>query len=77
LTFFQATNVTIYNSVIYNGDDAIAVGSGASNVLFQKATIGYQTHGMSIGSLGSNQASVASVNNIKARSTNSNTQWQC
>lgn len=59
------TNITIKNSVIYNGDDAVAIGSGASNVLFQGATIGYQTHGMSIGSLGSNQASVASVNNIK------------
>ncbi|KAB5533598.1 family 28 glycosyl hydrolase [Coniochaeta sp. 2T2.1] len=59
------TDVTIRNSVIYNGDDAIAVGSGAKNVLFQKATIGYQTHGMSIGSLGSNQAQFADVQNIR------------
>lgn len=64
---FQGTNITFYNSVIYNGDDAIAIGSGASNVLFQKATIGYQTHGMSIGSLGSSQTAVASVSNIKVR----------
>ncbi|KAH8903906.1 family 28 glycosyl hydrolase [Coniochaeta sp. PMI_546] len=58
------TDITIRNSVIYNGDDAIAVGSGARNVLFQGGTIGYQTHGMSIGSLGSNQAQPADVSNI-------------
>jgi len=58
------TDITIRNSVIYNGDDAIAVGTGSKNVLFQGGTIGYQTHGMSIGSLGSNQAQVADVENI-------------
>ena len=60
----SASDVVISNSVIYNGDDAIAIGSGAHNVLFQKAAIGYQTHGMSIGSLGSNQAQFANVSNI-------------
>lgn len=60
----SATDVTITNSVIFNGDDAIAVTSGAHNVLFQGNTIGYQTHGMSIGSLGQNQASFANVSNI-------------
>ncbi|KAH9934766.1 pectin lyase fold/virulence factor [Fomitopsis serialis] len=59
-----ATDVKILNSVIYNGDDAIAVQSGSHNVLFQGGTIGYQTHGMSIGSLGQNQASFANVSNI-------------
>ena len=59
-----ATDVTITNSVIYNGDDAIAVQSGSHNVLFRGGTIGYQTHGMSIGSLGQNQASFANVSNI-------------
>lgn len=58
------TNIRITNSVIYNGDDAIAVQSGAHNILFQGGTIGYQTHGMSIGSLGQNQASFANVSNI-------------
>lgn len=58
------TDITIRNSVIYNGDDSIAVGSGSKNVLFQGGTIGYQTHGMSIGSLGSNQAEFADVENI-------------
>lgn len=34
------TNIKIYNSVIFNGDDAIAVQSGSHNVLFQGGTIG-------------------------------------
>ena len=59
-----ATDLTITNSVIYNGDDAIAVQSGSHNVLFQGGTIGYQSHGMSIGSLGQDQTEVASVSNI-------------
>lgn len=58
------TNINIYNSVIFNGDDAIAVQSGSHNVLFQGGTIGYQSHGMSIGSLGQDQASFANVTNI-------------
>ncbi|RFU30468.1 hypothetical protein B7463_g5870, partial [Scytalidium lignicola] len=59
-----ATNLHIKNSVIFNGDDSIAVQSGSHNVLFEKATLGYQTHGMSIGSLGQNQAQFAKVSNI-------------
>ncbi|KAL2222673.1 putative exopolygalacturonase C [Thermoascus aurantiacus ATCC 26904] len=58
------TDIRILNSVIFNGDDAIAVQSGSHNVLFQGGTIGYQSHGMSIGSLGQNQASFANVSNI-------------
>jgi polygalacturonase len=50
--------------VIFNGDDTIAVQSGSRNVLFKGGTIGYQSHGMSIGSLGQNQASFANVSNI-------------
>lgn len=60
-----ATDVTITNSVIYNGDDAIAVASGAHNVLFSGATIGYQTHGLSIGSLGSDPSDYANVTNVR------------
>ena len=60
----SATDVTITNSIIYNGDDAIAVGTGSHNILFQHGTIGYQTHGMSIGSLGQNQAQFANVSNV-------------
>ncbi|KUJ07419.1 pectin lyase-like protein [Mollisia scopiformis] len=58
------TDIKILNSVIFNGDDAIAVQSGSHNVLFRGGTIGYQSHGMSIGSLGQNQASFANVSNI-------------
>lgn len=58
------TNIRILNSVIFNGDDAIAVQSGSHDVLFRGGTIGYQSHGMSIGSLGQNQASFANVTNI-------------
>jgi polygalacturonase len=58
------TDIRILDSVIFNGDDAIAVQSGSHNVLFQGGTIGYQSHGMSIGSLGQNQASFANVSNI-------------
>ncbi|KAI9648169.1 hypothetical protein NHQ30_002801 [Ciborinia camelliae] len=59
-----ATHVHISDSIIYNGDDACAIQSGSHNVLFEKATIGYQSHGLSIGSLGQNQASFANVSNI-------------
>lgn len=59
-----ATNVRITNSVIFNADDAIAVQSGSHNVLFQGGTIGYQSHGMSIGSLGQAQSVYANVTNI-------------
>lgn len=57
-------NITIMNSVIYNGDDAIAVQTGSHNIVFKGNTIGYQSHGMSIGSLGQNQASFANLSNI-------------
>jgi polygalacturonase len=58
------TNVRITDSVIYNGDDAIAVQSGSHNVVFERNTIGYQSHGMSIGSLGEDQSEYANVSNI-------------
>lgn len=59
------TDITITNSVIFNGDDSIAVQSGSHNVLFQGGSIGYQTHGMSVGSLGEDQASFANVSNLR------------
>lgn len=61
----SGTDVTIKNSVIYNGDDAIAITDGARNVLFQGGVIGYQSHGMSIGSLGKDQKAYVQVSNIK------------
>ncbi|KAJ5917751.1 exopolygalacturonase C [Penicillium verhagenii] len=59
-----ATNVRITDSIIYNGDDAIAVQSGSHNVIFERNTIGYQSHGMSIGSLGETQSEFANVSDI-------------
>ena len=56
--------IKITDSVIYNGDDAFAVQSGAHDVSIQRATIRYASHGLSIGSLGQNQALFASVTNI-------------
>ena len=58
------TNIAISDATIFNGDDAIAVQSGSHNVTFRRGTIGYQSHGMSIGSLGQNQADFANVSNI-------------
>lgn len=58
------TNVRITDSVIYNGDDAIAVQSGSHNVVFERNTIEYQSHGMNIGSLGEDQSEYANVSNI-------------
>lgn len=63
----QGNDISIKNSVIFNGDDAIAVQTPSRNILFQGGTIGYQTHGLSIGSLGQNQAIFANVSNIKVR----------
>lgn len=60
----SATDVEILNSIIFNGDDAIAVQSGSHNVLFRGGTIGYQSHGMSIGSLGQDQSQFANVSNV-------------
>ncbi|ROW07294.1 hypothetical protein VMCG_03698 [Cytospora schulzeri] len=59
------TDITFLNSVIYNGDDAIAVGSESHNILFSGGTIGYQTHGMSIGSLGKDPTDFANVTNVR------------
>ncbi|KAF2668598.1 putative exopolygalacturonase C [Microthyrium microscopicum] len=59
-----ARNVTIKNSYILNGDDALAIQNGAHDILFENNTIGYQTHGMSVGSLGGDPNSPADVSNI-------------
>lgn len=47
-----AMDVKVKSTVIYNGGVAIATNSGAKNVLFQYATIGYQTHATSVRTLG-------------------------
>jgi Glycosyl hydrolases family 28 len=61
----SGTNIHIRRANIMNGDDAIAVQNGAHNISFTDSVIGYQTHGMSIGSLGSNPNAAASVSNIR------------
>jgi Glycosyl hydrolases family 28 len=60
-------NVRIRRAYIMNGDDGIAIQNGAKNVEFADSVIGYQTHGMSIGSLGGSPSSAASVSNIHFR----------
>lgn len=59
-----ATDVLATDCVIYNGDDAFAISDGAHNVRVQRSTIGYETHGMSIGSLGSDVKKFYNVSNI-------------
>ncbi|RAL02892.1 putative extracellular exo-polygalacturonase [Aspergillus ibericus CBS 121593] len=61
----EGTNIQITDSIVYNGDDAIAVASGSHDILFTRNTIGYQTHGMSIGSLGEDASEFANVTNIR------------
>ena len=56
------TNLLFENNVVYNGDDCVAVGSPASNVIFRNSYCN-GGHGLSIGSLGKN-GSVADVENI-------------
>ncbi|EUC66233.1 glycoside hydrolase family 28 protein [Rhizoctonia solani AG-3 Rhs1AP] len=56
------TNLLIENNHIANGDDCIAIGSGANNVHFRNNYC-EGGHGMSVGSLGKD-GSVASVQNI-------------
>ncbi|TFK47003.1 putative extracellular exo-polygalacturonase [Heliocybe sulcata] len=66
---FDATgsNIIIEDSVIYNGDDAFAVGQGSvgsTNITFRRAFVGFQSHGCSIGSLGKDPTKPANVSDI-------------
>lgn len=61
----EGTNIQITDSIMYNGDDAIAVGADSHDILFTRNTIGYQTHGMSIGSLGKDPTDFANISNIR------------
>ncbi|KAF9621412.1 hypothetical protein IFM89_020934 [Coptis chinensis] len=58
-------SVSIYNSIIANGDDCISIGTGCSAVEIENVTCG-PGHGISIGSLGV-QNSQACVSNITVR----------
>ncbi|KAJ9102864.1 hypothetical protein QFC19_004592 [Naganishia cerealis] len=60
-----ATNVLIDGFTIFNGDDAVAIQSGAKNVTVRNGMAsGPGCHGMSIGSLGQNQGLYNTVSNI-------------
>lgn len=59
-----AQNVTILDSTIYNGDDAFAISDKSHDVTVQRATVGYASHGMSIGSLGKDPAKFVNVSDI-------------
>ncbi|KAL0812310.1 hypothetical protein Bca101_068753 [Brassica carinata] len=59
----NSNSVTIYNSVISNGDDCVSIGSGSYDVDIRNLTCGPGGHGISIGSLG-NHNSHACVSNI-------------
>ncbi|KAK1139985.1 hypothetical protein N8T08_010981 [Aspergillus melleus] len=61
----KGTNIRISDSIMYNGDDAIAVGSESHDIVFERNTIGYQTHGMSIGSLGKDPSDVTNITNLR------------
>ncbi|KAI9045547.1 putative extracellular exo-polygalacturonase [Aspergillus affinis] len=61
----KGTNIRISDSIMYNGDDAIAVGSESHNIVFERNTIGYQTHGMSIGSLGKDPSDITNITNLR------------
>ncbi|KAI3810714.1 hypothetical protein L1987_20336 [Smallanthus sonchifolius] len=47
----NTNDVTIYNSLISNGDDCVSIGTGSYNVDIKNITCG-PSHGISIGSLG-------------------------
>ncbi|KZO91806.1 glycoside hydrolase family 28 protein [Calocera viscosa TUFC12733] len=66
---FDATgsNLLIEDSVILNGDDALAIGQGSigsKNITFRRAYVGYQSHGASIGSLGKDPSQPANVSDV-------------
>jgi polygalacturonase len=60
----NGADISIVNSRVFNGDDAITVHNGAHNFVFRNSTIGFETHGMSIGSLGKNPSSFENISNI-------------
>jgi hypothetical protein len=60
----SGTGISITESWIFNGDDALAVNNFAHDVRFENNVIGYETHGMSIGSLGQDPKVPADVSDI-------------
>jgi hypothetical protein len=61
----SGTNILAVDSKIDNGDDCFAITTPSRNITMRKATCGGPgTHGLSIGSLGKNQAQVNTVRDI-------------
>jgi len=60
----NAHGVRISDSWIFNGDDALAINNGAKDVVFENNVVGFETHGMSVGSLGQDPKVPANVHNI-------------
>ncbi|EJU00614.1 pectin lyase-like protein [Dacryopinax primogenitus] len=66
---FDATgsDLLIEDSVVLNGDDALAVGQdsiGTRNVTFWRTYVGFHSHGASIGSLGKDPSQPANVSDV-------------
>ncbi|RKO84950.1 pectin lyase fold/virulence factor [Blyttiomyces helicus] len=64
---FQHSGVSIHDSTIINGDDAIALAGGANGVDIRRVHCGGACHGVSIGSLGpvgKASGAAASVQNV-------------
>ncbi|KAJ9093527.1 hypothetical protein QFC21_006361 [Naganishia friedmannii] len=62
---FSGSNILAEDSYINNGDDCFAITNNSHNITMRRATCGGPgTHGMSIGSLGKNQAEFNNVSDI-------------
>lgn len=60
----SGTNISIINSVIFNGDYAISIEDNSHNITFDGASIGLASHGMNIGPVGEDPNAFASISNI-------------
>ncbi|CAN6642770.1 hypothetical protein TRVA0_019S01662 [Trichomonascus vanleenenianus] len=59
----SGNNIIIEDTVVYNGDDCVAMQSGLTNFIFRNALC-VNSHGVSIGSLGEDQDQYAFLQNI-------------
>ncbi|KAK7458722.1 hypothetical protein VKT23_009722 [Stygiomarasmius scandens] len=62
---YRSDTVSITNSVIYNGDDCVAFKPNSSNILLSNLTC-YNSHGISVGSLGQYSGIYDIVENVTA-----------
>ncbi|RDL37742.1 putative exopolygalacturonase [Venustampulla echinocandica] len=61
----SGANISLTNSVIFNGDYAIAIQPDSHNINFDGATIGFASRGMTIGPIGEDPNVFASISNIR------------